>query len=187
MSFFVPPPAGTPTGDCRHAFDPESFELFIRPHVPRVLAAARRICADQDLARDALQEALIELWHRPELPTDVRAWLVRTVVHRALCAARGERRRRRRERCVCGVRPELTFQVDPAQLALESEQERLLDDALETLPREQREVYLLREREGLDYEQIASTLDLPLGTVRSRLSRARSRLARECGLSHALA
>lgn len=165
------------TFPCRHAFDEATFERLLRPHLARALAAARRVCRDQDIARDAVQEALIDLWQAPSLPADPRGWLVRAAVHRALCAARGERRRARRERCACGRRPELSAELDPARLARESEDARVLERALESLPSEQRAVFLLRVRDGLEYAAIADALELPVGTVRSRLSRARRELA----------
>jgi RNA polymerase sigma-70 factor (ECF subfamily) len=166
-----------PRGACRHAFDPVSYTHLVRPCLPEILAVARRVLRSHDLAMDAVQDALVALWLEPVLPPDLRGWLCRTVLHRALHAARGVRRRRRREDCACGNRPEVSPEEDPALLAEADEHELRLAQALALLPREQREVFDLRQHEGLEYGAIARELALPIGTVRSRLARARAELA----------
>lgn len=171
-------PAG---GACRHAFDHERYVALVRPCLPEALAIARRILGSHDLAHDAVQDALVALWRQPELPDDLAAWLARTTLHRALAAARGERRRRRREECACGERPELVPEHDPALAAETDEEELRLAQALALLPREQREVFELRQREGLEYDAIARALSVPIGTVRSRLARARAELVQRVG------
>jgi RNA polymerase sigma-70 factor (ECF subfamily) len=173
--------AARPAPGCRHAFDRAAYEERVRPHLPDVLALARRVLASDDLAWDAVQEALIALWHEPELPADLRGWLVRAALNRSLHASRSERRRRRHEACACGERPELHAELDPSLAAEAAERERLLDRALGALPCEQREVFVLRERESLDYEAIARRLAVPIGTVRSRLARARREIAHRLG------
>jgi RNA polymerase sigma-70 factor (ECF subfamily) len=65
---------------------------------------------------------------------------------------------------------------DPETLLLEGADREMLRDALETLPAEFREVLILRELEGLSYKKIAGIADVPMGTVMSRLARARKRL-----------
>jgi len=148
----------------------------LRTHLPRLQAAARRILGDDDLAADALQEALVTLWHLGEVPPHVGAWLMRAVIHRSLHARRTLERRLRWEeraghealdRCpLCG----------PEQALERRQLMEALEQALEALSVEYREVFVLRELEGLDYREIAHRLDLPVGTVRSRLSRARCAL-----------
>jgi RNA polymerase sigma-70 factor (ECF subfamily) len=181
LSATVTAPLHAEPASCRHAFDRTSYELFIRPSLPDVLAVARRVLGSDDLAWDAVQEALIALWHEPLLPADLRGWLVRAALHRSLHASRTERRRRRHEACACGERPELRPELDPALAAETAERQRRLERALGTLPCEQREVFLLRERESLDYAAIARRLALPIGTVRSRLARARRGIADRLG------
>jgi RNA polymerase sigma-70 factor (ECF subfamily) len=171
------PPRVAPIPSCRHAFDRAAYGRDVRPCLPDVLAVARRVLGSDDLAWDAVQEALIALWREPELPADLRGWLVRAALNRSLHASRSERRRRRHEACACGERPELQPELDPALAAEAAERERRLDLALGTLPCEQREVFLLRERESLDYAAIARRLAVPVGTVRSRLARARRGIA----------
>jgi RNA polymerase sigma-70 factor (ECF subfamily) len=163
-------------GGCRHAFDPVTYRDLVRPCLPEVVAVARRVLGSHDLAWDAVQDALVALWLEPALPDDLRAWLVRTVLNRALTAARGERRRRLREDCFCGNRPELAPDADPSLAAEAEEHELRLAQALALLPREQREVFELRQRRGMEYDAIARELRVPIGTVRSRLARARAEL-----------
>src|SRR5262249_34154928 len=69
-----------------------------------------------------------------------------------------------------------TFVASPESVLARKEQEKLLRQALEKLPAEFREVIVLRELEGLTYQQIAAIAAIPLGTVMSRLARARQRL-----------
>lgn len=170
---------GSPEPDtvCRHSFDRAVYELSVRPCLPDVLAVARRILGSDDLAWDALQEALLALWNLPELPPDVSGWMVRATVHRSLHVSRSERRRRTHERCSCIERPELRPELDPSLVCDAAERAQILDRAMDGLDRDQAQVLILREREGLGYEAIAKRLEVPIGTVRSRLSRARRALA----------
>ncbi len=69
-------------------------------------------------------------------------------------------------------------EYNPERLVLQSVSNQLLKQALSELPLEYREVIIMRELEGLSYKEIADLTDLPIGTVMSRLSRARKRLQR---------
>jgi RNA polymerase sigma-70 factor (ECF subfamily) len=69
----------------------------------------------------------------------------------------------------------------PEVLLLRSAEQRLLNQAVEALPVEFREVFVLREMEGLSYKEIADLAGVPIGTVMSRLSRARRRLQAAIG------
>jgi RNA polymerase sigma-70 factor (ECF subfamily) len=138
--------------------------------------AARSILGCRDAALDAVQEALITLWLHPPNHEHERAWLLRTVVHRSLHERRTEKRRRHWE----GVAVEASLDDCPLctpQRELERrELGALLDAALGALPEPYRAPFVLREIEGWDYTRIASALAIPIGTVRSRLNRARAAL-----------
>ncbi|MCW8138525.1 MAG: RNA polymerase sigma factor [Planctomycetota bacterium] len=183
------PARSGPCHECRdrvHARQ-DRAELTLLPRVERALPAldrtlvvAERILGSWDLAWDAVQEALVRLWQEPETPPDAEGWLYQAVVHRALHARRTRQRRARYEE-VAGAR-RVGVAEDP-RLRLEVEdQARRVEVAIDQLPGEFREALRLRELEGLDYHAIARTLDVPVGTVRSRIHRGRERLQAELGL-----
>jgi DNA-directed RNA polymerase specialized sigma24 family protein len=88
-----------------------------RPFLGRLTVIARRILVDEDLARDAVQEAMVSLWRETEMPKDLRAWLARTVVHRSLHLARCRSRRRRHEERARFDHAEISHRDDPARSA----------------------------------------------------------------------
>ena len=145
-------------------------------HVPAMRRVAERILGCRDLARDAVQEALVTFWlESPERGPD-RAWLIRTVIHRSLHERRAQGRRRRWEG---DAARETSFECPLCQPDLAFERRELaslLEEALRALPEAYRSVFVLREIEGLAYEGIARLLGIRVGTVRSRLNRARCAL-----------
>jgi RNA polymerase sigma-70 factor (ECF subfamily) len=167
--------------------DPQRFVRALREQHAGLGRAARRILRCPDAAHDAVQEALITLWLHPPDHAHERAWLLRTVVHRSLHERRTQQRRRRWEgaavEALLGECPLCTPQRELEQREIGA----LLDQALAALPEPYRAPFLLREVEGWDYTRIASALAIPIGTVRSRLNRARAALrARvEAGLAEA--
>lgn len=147
----------------------------------RLRHVARGILDDADLAEDAVQEAMITLWQAEAAHASTDGWLFRTVVHRSLHAGRTARRRRRHEHeagTQAVAEGEASAADDPFEVVAQAQTADLLQSAIDALPRAQREVLLLRERSGLDYDAIAQALDLPIGTVRSRLNRTRQALRR---------
>lgn len=142
----------------------------------RAQRAARALLGCDHLAADACQEALVALWQQPEPPPDRRGWLVRAVVFRARHLRRTLRRRQRHE-CASASHCELHHGCDnPLHIAYAHELGERLDLALTALPKEQRAPFELWLATGLDYRGIAAELGLPVGTVRSRLHRARAAL-----------
>ncbi len=156
-----------------NASSSDAFAESIAPHLPHLHALARRVLRSPDLAADAVQEALLACWRLPAPPPQPRAWLLRAVLLRSLHLARSRRRRCQHEAgaCTCGAPPQ-----EPLSSAQRREFAEQLHDALAALPELHREIFLLRERDGLDYPQIAERLAIPIGTVRSRLHRARHAL-----------
>jgi len=152
---------------------PSAFEFMIHAHLPAARALARRMLPSRDLAEDAVQEALFTLWRLQVAPPHPRAWLLRAVRLRSLHLARSLRRRCRHEAgaCTCGTVP-----GDPRELVVARDLAKAISRAVDDLGDEQRLVLLLRERDGLDYPEIATRLGVPIGTVRSRLHRARGNL-----------
>ena len=144
-------------------------------HVPRLLRVARSILGCEDLAWDAVQDALMCLWHEREAPPDLGGWLVRTTVHRSLHHARCRERRRRHEDLAWRDRAG-ECEPDPLQGVISTELARLIRREIAALPSPFREPFALRELSGLDYSEIAERLELAPGTVRSRIHRAKALL-----------
>lgn len=154
----------------------EAYEL----HGERVQRLCLRLLGRRADAEDATQEVFLKLFERART-FDGRArfstWLHRLTVN--LCLTRMERERVRVARTLPTDEGAL---VDPAESPLESssrtEAREALQSLLQRLSSEHRAVLVLRELEQLSYQEIAATLDLPEGTVMSRLSRAREQLVR---------
>jgi RNA polymerase sigma-70 factor, ECF subfamily len=154
------------------------FEQAVLPHLAAAYNLARWLTRDEHDAEDVVQDAYVraltffDSFHggdsRAWLLTIVRhtcyTWLQRHRGHELATAFDDERHSGAREAS------------NPETLLLQHANQQLLRQALETLPVELREVVVLRELEGLSYKEIAGVADLPLGTVMSRLSRARKRL-----------
>lgn len=150
------------------------FQWLIAREIPHLRRYARALTRDveeaDDLVQDCLERALRKrhLWRRQG---SLRGWLFRMLYHVHLNSRRGERRRP-----TTRAAPEAVEAV-PAPANQESHVEcRRVADALDRLPAPQREALLLVSLEGMPYDQAAWVLDIPVGTLRSRLSRARDAL-----------
>ncbi|MEQ8763048.1 MAG: sigma-70 family RNA polymerase sigma factor [Planctomycetota bacterium] len=150
-------------------------ERTIRSDGHRFLGVARKILGSHDLAEDAVAEAVAELWSTEEAPRNSGAWTLRTTVHRSLHLARTARRRQRYEGAYSEARDDRDTE-DPFEACARSEARSAVRDAIDSLPSLQRRIIQLRELEGLEYADIAERLSVPIGTVRSRLNRARAAL-----------
>ena len=153
-----------------------AFADLVHDHIPSLLRRARRLLGSEDLAWDAVQESLLSLWQTTARPAETRPWLLRTVVHRCLHIRRTLHRRWRHEEEAGHAAADVAISPDPASELERDMVRRALRRAVNDLPRGQRGAFVLRELEGLDYRDIASRLRVPIGTVRSRLSRARQAL-----------
>jgi RNA polymerase sigma-70 factor (ECF subfamily) len=146
--------------------DHDAFAMLIDPALARLDAAARLILRDRELARDAVQEALIRAWRDarglrdPEL---FNAWLYRLTVNACLDIAR---RRRRRVMEVAIDSLQLPGQVD---VAGDLARRETVDEALRTLDPGHRAVVALHYLLGLPLREVAEVLGIPVGTAKSRL------------------
>lgn len=152
----------------------------IEAEIPRLRRYARALARDvataDDLVQDCLTRALgkLHLWQEG---TDLRAWLF-TILHNQYV---NQVRRAVREGAAVGL-SETEPMLTRAPHQSKSLELRDLERAIAKLPEEQRAVILLVGLEGMRYEEVAEVLGVPVGTVRSRLSRGREALRRLMGI-----
>jgi RNA polymerase sigma-70 factor (ECF subfamily) len=161
--------------------DLSRFEELVLPHLDAAHNLARWLTRDADDAEDVAQEACLRaLKYIGALHgNDARAWFL-TIVRHAFYDWCGRNRPAEIARDD-GTAIEMAIDdaaIDPEQAALRSAESRLLADAVAELPLPYREVIILRELEELSYKEIARVADIPVGTVMSRLARARGLLQR---------
>jgi len=161
------------------------FEVLMRRHNERLYRAARAILRDDREAEDVMQQAYVNAYaHLRQF--DGRAsfatWLTRIAVHEALARVR---RRGRFEALdpdspysqESSMRP--TFTPDPERQAMSREMSALIEAAVDRLPDGMREVFVLREVQGLDTAETAESLGISDDAVKTRLSRAKAALRRD--------
>ena len=171
--------------------DATAFEEIVRRHAGLVLSLGRRILGNREAAEDLLQDVCLKV-HRA-LPAyraeaSLKTWIARIAVNAARNRKRDDARRLRVVAPVLdaplgtGEGP-LTLadlasdeSPSPERAAASAQARERIEDAIGALPEEFREALVLREVEGLSYEEIASVLEISLGTVKSRIARARLRL-----------
>ncbi len=167
----------------------DSFNTLVLAYQDTLFNAALRIMGDEDLAADATQEAFLSAFRAIQSfrGGSFKAWLLRTVTN----ACYDELRRQKR-------RPSVPLEPDtddgeemeaprwladpsmsPEEEAETDELEHAIQHCLEALPVEFRTVVVLTDIQGMDYQEVAAAIRVPLGTIKSRLARARLRL-REC-------
>ncbi|HVF27826.1 MAG TPA: sigma-70 family RNA polymerase sigma factor [Pyrinomonadaceae bacterium] len=174
------------------AGDAAAFERLVDERSGDVYALLYRLTEDREEARDLTQETFLQAFRHIvnfRGDSDLRTWLYRIAVNQARNRRRWWRRRRRDatlsldarsgdSEVPLGAQLSDESQANPEQLTLTRERERALVSALGALARPYREVVVLRDIEGLSYEEVAAALEIGVGTVKSRLSRGRSELRR---------
>jgi len=162
------------------------FSEFIGPHIDAAYSFARFLSRDPDAAEDITQDALLNAFRNiGALRGEARPWLL-AIVRNAYI----DWRRRCGGRLVTGSDAEAVI-AQTADDALESPETALirqgdaaeLRHAIEAIPEPFREALVLRDLEGLSYRELSEIVGAPLGTVMSRLSRARRMLAERFGLT----
>lgn len=160
--------------------DRDALDRLLRRYHDRVHLLCRRVCRDHQDADDATQEALIAVVRglpRFDGRSAFSTWVYRVTTNSCLDELR--RRRRRPEPTATDDHPErVSGTEDPADGAVRSDTRHRLLRALADLPEEFRFPVVLRDVCDLDYATIAQILEIAPGTVRSRISRGRSTLAR---------
>lgn len=156
--------------------DRNAFSELVRAHARGVIHVIYRMCGDMQVAEDAAQETFIQAWlklrsYRPG--TSLRNWLYQIAVNTAIDMLRKEKR------ILPGAVEDMQLtdsEPGPETRAAISERAQAVQKAVLSLPEASRAVLVLREYEGLSYQEIAEALDIPLGTVMSRLNYARKLL-----------
>jgi RNA polymerase sigma-70 factor (ECF subfamily) len=171
------------TGEERHVQEPEpaliraaaagnqeAFEQIVREQQVHVWRFLRRLLGDPALAEDVTQETFVRIYTRLDSFTfqaKFTTWMLQIARNAGIDALRGRERRARLAAAVESRHPRPDISPD---------QRAELQAALDSLPVDLRTILLLVEVLGLRYGEAAAVLDLPVGTVRSRVFRARRRL-----------
>lgn len=166
----------------RHG-DQEAFGELVRLYEKKVYALTLRMCKNPDDAAEAAQEAFLAAWQGLKFfrgEASFSTWLYRLASNACVDLLRKEQR----HRAVSGpsLNDEDTYMdiaddaATPQELAERSELREQIEEGLQSLTPEHREVLILRELHQLSYDEIAQTLDLDTGTVKSRISRGRKAL-----------
>jgi RNA polymerase sigma-70 factor (ECF subfamily) len=170
-----------------------AFDRLVRERSGDVFALLYRLTDDPEEARDLTQETFLRAFQHIDRfrgDADLKTWLYRIAINQARNRWRWWRRRRRdvtvsldapdsQHGQPLGARLRAVGTADPEQETLARERETALRAALRTLGRSYRETVILRDVEGLSYEEIATALEISVGTVKSRLSRGRMELRRK--------
>lgn len=172
--------------------DSAAFEVLLKRYQAPLHRHVVSILRDEESTHDIVQEVFLRVWTKADLwhgHGSCRAWLYRIATNLALNQLRTRNRRREQplvmqtatteddeELCVPGWLID-TVTCNPQAALDQTEQRRLLDELVNSLPEEKREVVRLIHEEELDCREVALLLAIPEGTVRSRLHYARQSLA----------
>ena len=174
-----------------------AFDRLVQERSGDVYALLYRMTEDAEEARDLTQETFLRAFQhikRFRGEADLKTWIYRIALNQARNRWRWWRRRRKDvtvsldavERDTdepLGARLRDKESANPEQETLAREREQALNVALRSLSQSYRETVILRDIEGMSYEEIAATLEISIGTVKSRLARGRDELRRRLGSS----
>ena len=157
------------------------FELLMRRYNERVYRAARSIVRDEHETEDVMQQVYVNAFtHLRQFTGAARfsTWLTRIAINEALARVRRQGRYEAYDEEVSNVEPFMTHNPadDPERQALAQELRGLLERAIDSLPNGMREVFVLREVEGLRTMEVAECLGVSEDVVKTRLSRGRALL-----------
>ncbi|WP_062261762.1 RNA polymerase sigma factor [Endozoicomonas arenosclerae] len=162
----------------------KQFQQLTTPWRDRLFSVAVRQADSRQKAEDWVQESMLKAWkHFSDLKESetVYAWLLKILHSVIVDDVRRESRRAKLAPVVCVEDEELqkhsSSSAGPFEEVLQQQNHDRISNAISALPCEFREVLLFRDVEGLSYQEISEILDIPKGTVMSRLSRARRMLS----------
>ena len=154
------------------------FEEVALPHLAAAYNLARWLVHNEQDAEDLVQEAYLRAFKffGGYYGGDARAWLLTIVRNTCFTWLQQNRALRLMDPIEEKLDEAGADFADPEMLLLQSVDRQIVKQALQELPVEFREVVVMREMEGLSYKEIANVVDVPIGTVMSRLARGRKRL-----------
>ena len=163
------------------AGDPSAFNRLMEAHERRMYAVALRMCANREDAQDCLQEAMLRVYRAIggfKGQSTFSTWVYRITMNTCL-----DELRRKKNKQNASLDSLLDMGWSPAdesdtpeRHAVRSEASRQLHSAIRELPEDMRAAVVLRDIQGLSYEEIAQALDINVGTIKSRISRGREKL-----------
>lgn len=163
----------------------QKFQQLIRPWRDRLYSVALRKSGSREVAEDRVQDTLLRAWRDFDGLTDdlsVYAWLLKILNHVFADAYRRKQRRQQLAPVVTTTDPQMQKHPcaapGPFEQTLARQQRQQLLHAIQSLPEDFSTIISLRDLEGLSYQEITQVLDIPKGTVMSRLSRGRRLLAK---------
>ncbi len=176
--------------------DRTTFDREAMPHLDALYAYGLHLARNREDAEDLLQETYVKAlrnWHRYEEGTNCRAWLFRIMTNTFYNVARS---RKRRPQVETDALPDVEMQIAESyadsgiyrpldEIVLDGLMSRHMKEALDSLPDDFRTVLLLADLHDFSYKEIAEVCDCPVGTVMSRLYRARRAMQRKL-LDHAV-
>lgn len=164
---------------CR-AGDEEACEALVRQYQERVFALISRMTGDPDRVEDIAQEVFLKAFRSLKSfrgGSRFYTWLYRITVNTVLNTMRSQGRRQETSLdALGGLEVQADADMEPAEVTARLELARRVREAIDQLEEPYRVIVYLRELEDLSYEEIAEVVELPVGTVKSRLFRARQQL-----------
>lgn len=163
----------------------EAFGALVCRYQDRLYPTILRLIGSSEDAEDVLQDAFVRAFERLDQfhgDSSFYTWIYRIAVNLALSGYRRRQVRVPLKRSRTGSVPgasepaDLSAEADPTISLERAEREKIVENALERLGPEHRAVVILKDFDGHRYEEISAILDIPVGTVRSRLHRARCEL-----------
>jgi RNA polymerase sigma-70 factor (ECF subfamily) len=170
--------------------DKGAFDLLVLKYQHKIVNLVMRYVRDPDLALDITQEAFIKAYRAlPRFRGDSAfyTWMYRIAVNTAKNHLAAQRRRPMdveldlQDPEQYDLHAKLKETDTPEGVTLSNELKEIVERAIAALPEDLRTAIILRELEGMSYEEIAQTMECPVGTVRSRIFRARDAIAKKVG------
>ncbi|OUQ76163.1 sigma-70 family RNA polymerase sigma factor [Flavonifractor sp. An100] len=164
------------------AGDQDAFEQLVLDNQNRIYSLAVRLTGSREEGADLAQEAFFKAWQGLDSfqgESSFSTWVYRLATNVCIDFLRRQNRRREVEQVVSLDDEERTWaepadlRQDPQRHLERAELSRAVERGLEALPEHQRKILIMRELSGLSYQEIGQALELDLGTVKSRLARAR--------------